>query len=93
MKHLRGIAIIEKYLNQSEIFTLYVPKETDRDYRIRICMAMREHDYITERFKWLDAEYLIFYPKDFGVPSHPKYPDLFKFRKDFCKKHQRLKPY
>lgn len=89
MKHLRGIDLINDYLRKSEIFTLYVPKETDMEYRLKVSIAMEKYIYITERFKWLDAEYLLFYPREYKLPSHPSYKDLQKFRYDFCKKHKR----
>ena len=75
------------------IFTLYVPKETDMAYRLEVALHMDAYKYITERFKGLKAEYLLFYPREFAIPSHPMYKKLFKFRKEFCEKHKRKKPF
>jgi hypothetical protein len=93
MKRLRWIAVIETYLKKSEIFTLYVPKDTDIDYRLTVSIAMDKYIYITERFKWIDAEYLLFYPREYRLPSNPMYKKLQKFRHDFCEKHKRRKPF
>ena len=63
MKHLRGIAVIEKYLGESEIFTLYVPKEIDYDYWLNVYSLSDKYLYFTDKFKKGEVTYLLFYPR------------------------------
>lgn len=84
MKRLRGIDTIKEYLRNSEIFTLYVPKECDCNYRLTVSKMMDDYQYITERFHNLNDNYLLFYPKEYRLPSDPNYKILFKYREEFC---------
>lgn len=86
MLHLRGIATVEKYLMDTEIFTLYVPKEIDYDYRLTVYSLCDKYQYFTDKFIKGKVTYLLFYPRGYEMPSNPMHKGLVKFRLDFSKK-------
>jgi hypothetical protein len=86
MLHLRGIAIIDHYMDIHEIFTLYVPKEIDYDYWLTVYSLCDKYQYFTDKFIKGKVTYLLFYPRGYEIPSNPMHKSLVKFRLDFSKK-------
>ena len=80
MKRLRWIDSVKDYMRASEIFTLYVPKETDCYYRLQVSKLMNDYQYVTERFHNSWNNYLLFYPKEFIQRWSPEHDQLTIYR-------------
>lgn len=82
VKKLRWVGIIDRYFEASVIFTLYVPKEIDYDYRINVYDKCDKYNYINEKFINKGITYLLFYPKEFDEPDDENNKKLIKVRQD-----------
>ena len=74
--------MINNYLNRSEIFSLYIPKEIDFDYRRTIYKMCWDYQYTNIKFHKDKINYLLFYPKEFEEEWHPKHQILLQCYKD-----------